>query len=72
MYENPPCKSKEIKMIDKLCEIYNKKYLTNYFNLLNEQCVCSNCLVKMACGDKRLNCPEYLEFLSKVEGLKFN
>ena len=72
MYENPPCISKEMKIIDKVCEVYNMKYITQYFNLLTEKCPCTICLVKMTCTDKRFNCPEYLQFLSKVEGLKFS
>lgn len=70
MFAKPPCEPGVVQIIDKMCEIYNKKYITNYFYLLKDKCPCSNCLVKTMCDKQRLECSTYLEFLKHVDEKK--
>lgn len=65
-FANKPCNSNHVNITDILVATFNKEYMMKYFNVLNQYCPCTNCLVKMMCDKQRLNCEQYLEVLKRA------
>ena len=70
IYLMKPCESNIAIIIDKECEIFNKKFVLGMFDILREACPCIECIVKVMCLPKRLNCPDYIKFLQYIEDSK--
>jgi hypothetical protein len=67
MYSYKPCHKEKLGYRHHPVSAFNKSYIKNMFQELSKNCPCMDCIIKVVCLPKRLDCDMYLALLASVD-----